>query len=172
MGNKRAKKATTRTSRTQLSAAKPARAIVSLERIERCILLLRGDKVMLDADIAALYDVETRVLVQAVKRNLERFPADFMFQLSVEEFNDLRSQSEISSSWGGRRYPPFAFTEQGVAMLSSVLRSGRAVQVNIHQADFITLFCESQGEIDRDRALTYPALPAHHQNLVLDFTQR
>ncbi|MEE8364052.1 MAG: ORF6N domain-containing protein [Dehalococcoidia bacterium] len=75
--------------------------------------------------------METRVLVQAVGRNSERFPADFMFRLTREEFADLRSHSVISSSWGGRRYPPYAFTEQGVAMLSSVLRSPPAVQVNI-----------------------------------------
>ena len=74
---------------------------------------------------------ETRVLVQAVKRNLDRFPDDFMFQLTKEEFDLLRSQAVSSSSWGGRRHPPYAFTEQGVAMLSSVLRSKRAVQVNI-----------------------------------------
>jgi hypothetical protein len=86
---------------------------------------------MLDADLAGLYGVETRVLLQAVKRNRERFPEDFMLQLSVEEFADLRSQAVISSQWGGRRYPPYAFTEQGVAMLSSVLRSKGAVLVNI-----------------------------------------
>lgn len=106
-------------------------ALVPLERIERAILLVRGHKVMLDADLAALYGVETKVLVQAVKRNLARFPEDFMFRLTKEEFDALRSQSVTSSSWGGRRYPPYAFTEQGVAMLSSVLRSDRAVQVNI-----------------------------------------
>ena len=106
-------------------------ALMPLERIERAILFLRDRKVMLDADLAGLYGVETRVLVQAVRRNIERFPQDFMFQLSKEEFDDLRSQSVTSSSWGGRRYPPYAFTEQGVAMLSSVLRSERAVQVNI-----------------------------------------
>ncbi|WP_423908259.1 ORF6N domain-containing protein [Candidatus Spongiihabitans sp.] len=113
-------------------------------QIERHILLVRGEKVMLDADLAALYGVETKVLVQAVKRNIERFPADFMFQLSKEEFDRLRSQTVISnqapavlrsqivtSKRGGRRYPPYAFTEQGVAMLSSVLRSKRAVQVNV-----------------------------------------
>lgn len=107
------------------------RALVPVERIERAILLIRGHKVMLDVDLAALYEVETRVLVQAVKRNLDRFPEDFMFQLTKEEFEILRSQSVTSSQWGGRRYPPYAFTEQGVAMLSSVLRSKRAVQVNI-----------------------------------------
>jgi hypothetical protein len=90
-----------------------------------------GKKVMLDADLAVLYDVETKVLIQAVKRNLERFPEDFMFQLTQEEFAILRSQFVTSSDRGGRRYRPYAFTEQGVAMLSSVLRSGRAIQVNI-----------------------------------------
>jgi len=99
-------------------------------QIERHILLIRGEKVMLDADLATLYEVETRVLTQAVKRNIGRFPVDFMFQLSKEEFDHLRSQT-VTSSWGGRRYPPYAFTEQGVAMLSSVLRSERAVHVNV-----------------------------------------
>jgi hypothetical protein len=101
------------------------------ERIETVILLIRGEKVILDADLASLYGVETRVLVQAVKRHTDRFPSDFMFQLSKEEFSHLRSLSGISSQWGGRRYPPYAFSEQGVAMLSSVLNSPRAVQVNI-----------------------------------------
>lgn len=105
--------------------------LIPVNRIERAILLIRRQKVILDADLATLYGVETRVLVQAVKRNLERFPEDFMFQLSSEEFTILRSQSVTSSNWGGRRYPPYAFTEQGVAMLSSVLRSPRAIQVNI-----------------------------------------
>ena len=106
-------------------------SLIPVDRIEKAILLIRRQKVMLDADLAALYGVETRVLVQAVKRNLERFPEDFMFQLSREEFAILRSQSVTSSDWGGRRYPPYAFTEQGVAMLSSVLRSPSAIQVNI-----------------------------------------
>ena len=108
-----------------------SRSIIPPERIDRSILLIRGQKVMLDADLAELYGVETRVLVQAVRRNNERFPDDFMFRLSSQEFAFLRSQSVTSSQWGGRRYPPYAFTEQGVAMLSSVLRSKRAVQVNI-----------------------------------------
>jgi len=107
------------------------KSIIPVERIEKAILLIRNQKVILDADLAELYEVETRVLVQVVKRNLERFPEDFMFQLSREEFNILRSQSVMSSNWGGRRYPPYAFTEHGVAMLSSVLRSQRAVHVNI-----------------------------------------
>ncbi len=105
-------------------------SIIPSEAIEKRILFIRGHKVMLDADLAELYGVETRVLVQAVKRNLDRFPADFMFQLTDKEFEDLRSQI-VTSSWGGRRYPPYAFTEQGVAMLSSVLRSKRSVRVNI-----------------------------------------
>lgn len=106
-------------------------ALVPVERIEQAILRIRGHNVMLDQDLAQLYEVETRALVQAVKRNVERFPEDFMFQLTPEEFNILRSQSVTSSQWGGRRYPPYAFTEQGVAMLSSVLRSKRAVRVNV-----------------------------------------
>lgn len=106
-------------------------ALVAAERIERTILLLRGEKVILDADIAVLYGVETKVLVRAMKRNLERFPEDFMFQLTVEEVRNLRCQFGTSSLWGGRRYRPYAFTEQGVAMLSGVLRSERAVLVNV-----------------------------------------
>ena len=112
--------------------AKPKKALISTERIEKAILLIRGEKVMLDADLAALYGVETRSLLQAVKRNISRFPRDFMFQLSNEELESLRSQIVISNiGRGGRRYRPYAFTEHGVAMLSSVLRSPRAVEVNI-----------------------------------------
>jgi len=92
--------------------------------------MIRNEKVILDQDLADLYGVETRAVVQAVKRNKERFPKDFMFQMSDEEFKNLKSQI-VTSSWGGRRTAPYAFTEQGVAMLSSVLRSKRAVQVNI-----------------------------------------
>jgi len=106
--------------------------LVPSERIAHSILLLRGQKVLLDADLAELYGVETKVLVQAVKRNLERFPDDFMFQLDAEEFAALRSQSVTSNTGrGGRRYAPYAFTEQGVAMLSSVLSSPQAIAVNI-----------------------------------------
>jgi hypothetical protein len=106
-------------------------ALIPAARVERAILILRGEHVLLDADLASLYDVETKALVRAVKRNLERFPADFMFQLTPDEYADLRSQSGTSSSWGGRRYMPYAFTEHGVAMLSSVLHADRAVAVNI-----------------------------------------
>ncbi|MFQ5998738.1 MAG: ORF6N domain-containing protein [Candidatus Bathyarchaeia archaeon] len=108
-----------------------SKVFVPVERIERSILLIRGRKVMLSTHLAELYGVEPRVLVQAVKRNINRFPDDFMFQLSKKEFTNLKSQFVISS-WGGlRRATPYAFTEHGVAMLSSVLKSERAIQVNI-----------------------------------------
>ena len=106
------------------------KALVPVETIEQKILLIRGQKVMLDRDLAKLYGVPTKSLNLAVKRNLDRFPSDFMFQLTEEEFFNLRFQFE-TSSWGGQRYLPYAFTENGVAMLSSVLNSKRAVQVNI-----------------------------------------
>jgi hypothetical protein len=93
--------------------------------------MIRGEKVLLDSDLAALYGVETKALTRAVRRNRHRFPADFMFQLSKDEFADLKRHFGTSSQWGGRRYAPYAFTEHGVAMLSSVLNSQRAVQVNI-----------------------------------------
>jgi hypothetical protein len=98
--------------------------------IKQRIHELRGQSVLLDVDLAELYGVETRVLNQAVKRNRSRFPADFMFQLTKEELENLKSQF-VTSSWGGSRKLPFAFTEQGVAMLSSVLKSERAIQINI-----------------------------------------
>ncbi|MHB8708207.1 MAG: ORF6N domain-containing protein [Desulfuromonadales bacterium] len=104
---------------------------VDLMRVERSIRMIRHDKVILDEDLAELYEIETKNLIKAVKRNLDRFPADFMFQLTNQEFKDLKFQSGTSSSWGGRRIPPYAFSEQGVAMLSSVLHTPRAVQVNI-----------------------------------------
>ena len=100
------------------------------EPVEQRIVLIRGHKVLLDSDLAAMYGVELRTLNQAVKRNRNRFPADFMFQVSRQEHEILRSQF-VTSSWGGRRYRPYAFTEHGVAMLSSVLRSEHAVAVNI-----------------------------------------
>lgn len=105
-------------------------ALVPKEVIKKRILLIRGQKVMLDADLAELYRVETKAVKRAVKRNAARFPEDFCFQLSIVEVEDLRYHFG-ASSWGGSRYAPFAFTEQGVAMLSSVLHSKRAVKVNI-----------------------------------------
>lgn len=112
------------------SAPKPA---VSIEVIEHGIFLIRGQKVMFDVDLAALYQVPTRALNQAVKRNLSRFPSDFMFQLSRKELNDWRSQIVTSNPRAkmGLRRPPHVFTEHGVPMLSSVLNSERAVQMNI-----------------------------------------
>jgi hypothetical protein len=104
---------------------------VSEETIVEKIYIIRGQKVMLDKDLAKMYGVETSYLNRGVKRNLTRFPEDFMFQLSKEEFENLIYQIGISSSWGGTRKLPFAFTEQGVAMLSSVLNSETAIQVNI-----------------------------------------
>ena len=114
-----------------------------LENIENLIHVIRGKQVMLDRDLARLYGVETKALNQAVKRNMERFPEDFMFQLSKEEFENLRSQivtsseeeilrsQNVTSSWGGQRYMPYVFSENGVAMLSTVLRSQQAININI-----------------------------------------
>jgi hypothetical protein len=133
-------------------------AVIPSEQIEQLILLIRGHKVMVDADLAALYGVETRVLVQAVKRNTNRFPSDFMFQLSDEDANLLRSQIVISKNpRGGRRYLPYVFTEQGVAMLSSVLNSERAVEINI---EIMRAFVRLRGLIlsNRDLARKLDAL--------------
>ena len=113
-----------------MAKKKAVKKTVPVAQITQSILLIREHKVILDADLAGMYGVETKVLLQAVKRNIERFPEDFMFQFTKQEFAHLRSQI-VTSKWGGRRYPPYAFTEQGVAMLSSVLRSSSAVQVNI-----------------------------------------
>ena len=104
---------------------------ISLPKIEKAIRTLRGQRVLLDRDLAEMYGVEVKVFNQAVKRNAARFPEDFRFQLTEEEVANLRSQSVTSSAWGGRRYLPYAFTQEGVAMLSSVLSSPRAVAVNI-----------------------------------------
>jgi hypothetical protein len=118
------------------SAIKAKAALIPHEMIERSILLVRGHRVMLDEDLAELYDVETRVLNQAVQRNIKRFPPDFMFRLTAEEQAEcqaLRSHFVILKAGRGqhRKYPPYAFTEQGVAMLSGILKSERAIEVNI-----------------------------------------
>jgi hypothetical protein len=105
-------------------------AVIPVERIQKRILLLRRRKVMLSQDLADLYGVSVKALNQAVRRNRPRFPDDVMFQIDSDELEDLKSQI-VTSSWGGARFRPYAFTEQGVAMLSTVLRSERAVQVNI-----------------------------------------
>jgi hypothetical protein len=118
-----------------VAVAVPAAASPDIDALVRAIVFLRGQKVILDADLATLYGVPTKQLNKAVKRNLDRFPADFMFQLTAEEVDGLRFHSGTSNApqagHGGRRYLPFAFTEQGVAMLSGVLNSPRAVAVNI-----------------------------------------
>jgi hypothetical protein len=103
---------------------------MEVEHIKNSILEIRGHKVMLDMDLAKIYEVETRVLKQAVRRNIERFPHDFMFELTENELQNLTSHF-VTSSWGGQRHKPFAFTEQGIAMLSSVLKSKKAIQINI-----------------------------------------
>jgi len=118
--------------RKMLYAVHRRSALVPVAEIEKCIFLLRGQRVMLDVHLAQLYGVETKNLNKAVKRNLDRFPADFMFQLTLKEIENLRFQFGTSSfGHGGRRYAPYVFTEQGVAMLSSVLKSRQAVRVNI-----------------------------------------
>lgn len=99
--------------------------------VDNLILEIRGQKVILDSDLASLYEVETKKLNQAIKRNLERFPEDFMFQLSEDEFANLRSQF-VTSSWGGRRYPPYAFTEHGAIMAASVLNTPKAVEMSVY----------------------------------------
>jgi len=103
---------------------------MELEIIKNSILEIRGKKVMLDMDLAKLYEVETRVLKQAVRRNIERFPMDFMFELNENEIQNLTSHF-VTTSWGGQRHKPFAFTEQGIAMLSSVMKSKKAIHMNI-----------------------------------------
>lgn len=129
--------------------------LIPIKNIEKLIFLVRGQKIMLSTHLAELYGVEPRILVQAVKRNIERFPEDFLFQLDDEEFENLKSQFVISS-WGGmRRAKPYAFTEQGVAMLSSVLRSKRAVQVNIEiMRSFVKLREMLAAHKELDRKLT------------------
>jgi hypothetical protein len=120
------------TGRRMTDGVTRTKAPVPAERIANAILFVRGHKVMLDADLAGLYGVPTKVLLQAIRRNAERFPLDFMFELELEEWEAMRSQIVTSKPGrGGRRYAPYVFTEQGVAMLSSVLRTPRAIAVNI-----------------------------------------
>ena len=134
----------------------------SITEVRSRIVLLRGERIMLSSDLADLYGVEPRVLMQAVKRNAARFPEDFCFQLKSEELGDLRSQNVISS-WGGARTLPYAFTEQGVAMLSSVLRSDRAVAVNIEiMRTFVKL--RSMLESNKDLAKKLATLEAKYDD--------
>ncbi|PJE77223.1 DNA-binding protein [Candidatus Uhrbacteria bacterium CG10_big_fil_rev_8_21_14_0_10_48_16] len=126
--------------------------IIPNELVESKIFVFRGKKVMVDRDLATLYGVETRILNQAVRRNIKRFPEDFMFQLTDQELQNLRSQSVTSSlEHGGRRYVPYVFTEQGVAMLSSVLNSDRAIMVNIQIMRTFTRMREMLTENDELR---------------------
>jgi len=150
----------------------PARtpAIADAEGIGQFILVIRSQRVLIDEDLAVLYGVETRSLLQAVKRNLERFPADFMFELSAAEWTALRSQSVTSKAGrGGRRYAPYAFTEQGVAMLSSVLNSDRAIAVNI---EIMRSFVRIRGLLEADKSLAHKferlerKLASHDQAIV------
>ena len=124
-------------------------ALVAYEVVVSKIVVVRGQRVMITQDLAELYGVEAKVLMQAVKRNVARLPADFMFALSEQEFINLKSQI-VTSSWGGLRKMPFAFSEQGVAMLSSVLRSDRAVSVNI---EIMRAFVHMRTMIDSNRDL-------------------
>jgi hypothetical protein len=137
---------------------------MELELIKRSILEIRGKKVMLDMDLATIYEVETRVLKQAVRRNLDRFPDDFMFELTIEEMNNLVSQIVIPTlnHFGGAK--PFAFTEQGVAMLSSVLKSKKAIQMNIAIMRAFVLM--------RQFALTYQELSEQLRDLEIRHNQK
>ena len=147
--------------------------LISIEKIEKSIYMIRGEKVMLDRDLGTLYGVGTHVLKQAVRRNKDRFPEDFMFVLNPTEFRDWRSQFVISKAdRRGLRHPPMAFTEQGVAMLSSVLRSKRAAKVNIEimrafvklrqmlasNAELSRLLNELEGKYDRQFKVVFDAI--------------
>ena len=147
---------------------------IPMERVENRILTIRGRRVMLDADLAELYGVPTKRLNEAVRRNAARFPEDFMFQLTVDEAETLRSQFATSNGRGGRRYIPYVFTELGVAMLSSVLNSERAVQVNIaimrafvrlrelaaSHKDVLRRLDEMEGKVDRQFKVVFDAIRA------------
>jgi hypothetical protein len=148
---------------------------VSVQLIERRIYLIRGHKVMIDIDLADLYQVPTKRLNEQVRRNRTRFPRDFMFQLTTTEAEALRSQIATSkSSRGGRRYLPYAFTEQGVAMLSSVLNSERAIEVNIAiMRAFVKLrqMLESNEELNRKFAAVIRKLATHDKYFKLVFDE-
>lgn len=147
-------------------------AIIPFERIATAIHLIRGQKVILSTDMAALYGVEPKVLTQAVRRNIKRFPADFMFQLAPQEFAILKSHI-VTSSWGGlRRATPYAFTEQGVAMLSSVLNSQQAIEVNIAiMRAFVRMrgFLASQAKLGKKLRDLEHKLESHHENIHILF---
>jgi hypothetical protein len=146
--------------------------ILSEETISNKIYVIRNQKVMLDSDLALLYGIETKVLNQAVKRNVSRFPEDFMFQLTEVEFQNLKSQI-VTSSWGGTRKLPFAFTEHGVLMLSSVLKSDKAIQTNIQIMRIFTKVRQmllDTTEIKIDILQIQKKLENHDKNIELVFS--
>jgi predicted O-linked N-acetylglucosamine transferase (SPINDLY family) len=141
------------------------------ESVINKIYHIREQTVMLDSDLAELYGVETKVFNQAIKRNIDRFPYDFMFQLNSQEWSNLKSQF-VTSSWGGRRTMPFAFTEHGVLMLSSVLNSARAIQVNIQVMRIFTRFrkgLSDNGELKAEITEIRKKLDNNTQNIELVF---
>nr|WP_294931652.1 ORF6N domain-containing protein [uncultured Flavobacterium sp.] len=147
-------------------------SLLSEETISNKIYYIRNQKVMLDIDLAALYGIETRVLKQAVKRNISRFPEDFMFELSQSEFNNLKSQI-VTSSWGGIRKLPSVFTEHGVLMLSSVLKSDKAIQTNIQIMRIFTKVRQmllDTTEIKVDILQIQKKLENHDKNIELVFS--
>jgi hypothetical protein len=142
------------------------------ESIVRKIYLIRGQKILFDVDLATLYGVETKQLKRAVRRNIKRFPIDFMFEVTTEEFENLRCQIG-TSRWGGIRYLPMAFTEQGVAMLSSILHSEIAIRINIViMRAFVNLrrFLESNKELSRKIEELEKAVSGHDEKIQLIFT--
>jgi hypothetical protein len=155
-------------------SSSPSKLLVPVSIIEQRIYLIRDKKVMLSTDLAGLYGVEVRVLVQAVKRNADRFPDDFMFQLNAKEYQSLKSQIVISTWGGSRRAKPYAFTEQGVAMLSSVLRGKRAIQVNIAiMRAFVKLrqLLESNEELTRKFTAVIRKLATHEKYFKVVFDE-
>jgi hypothetical protein len=142
------------------------------ESIVRKIYLIRGQKIIFDVDLATLYGVETKQLKRAVRRNINRFPVDFMFEVTIEEFENLRCQFG-TSSWGGIRYLPMAFTEQGVAMFSSILHSEMAIRINIViMRAFVNLrrFLESNKELSRKIKELEKAVSSHDEKIQLIFS--
>ena len=147
-------------------------SLLSEETISNKIYFIRGQKVMLDRDLALLYGIETKVLKQSVKRNILRFPEDFMFELSQAEFNNLRSQI-VTSSWGGTRILPLVFTEHGILMLSSILKSDKAIQTNIQIMRIFTKVRQmllDTTEIKVDILQIQKKLENHDKNIELVFS--
>ena len=145
---------------------------ISEVTIKNLIYVIRGQQVMLDSDLAMLYQVETKVFNQAVKRNIERFPEKFRFQLTKEEYDSLRSQFVTSNGKGGRRYMPYVFTEQGIAMLSAVLRSKIAIQISIKIMDAFDICAVVKGNVHKlQMDLLLLADPLQYMEHVLPFVK-